>query len=55
MVGSLVIGDQIRQTQLRFRNITDYGRDINAIDQDSEPDDALFKGHIYKSTLLNLA
>ena len=48
MVGSLKVGDQIRQTHIRFRNINDYEAYINAIDQDYDADDAIFNGYIYK-------
>ena len=48
MVGDLKIGDQIRQTRVRFMNITDYGSYINAIDQDYESEDAILKGYFYK-------
>ena len=48
MVGNLKIGDQIRQTHIRFRNIADYEAYINAIDQDYDSEDAIFNGYIYK-------
>ena len=48
MVGTLVIGDQIRQTHFRSRNITDYEYYINAIDQTYDYEDAIFKGYVYK-------
>ena len=48
MVGNLKVGDQIRQTHFRFRNISDYESYINAIDQDYESEDAIFKGYIDK-------
>ena len=48
MVGNLKIGDQIRQTHIRFRNISDYEAFINAIDQDYDSEDAIFNGYIYK-------
>ena len=48
MVGNLKIGDQIRQTHIRFRNISDYEAYINAIDQDYDSEDAIFNGYIYK-------
>ena len=47
MVGSLKVGDQIRQTHIRFRNIDDYGSYINTIDERYDAEDALFKGYIY--------
>ena len=48
MVVNLKIGDQIRQTKIRFRNISDYEAYINAIDQDYDSEDVLFNGYIYK-------
>ena len=48
MVGNLKVGDQIRQTRIRFRNIADYEAYINAIDQDYDSEDAIFNGYIYK-------
>ena len=44
MVGSVKNGDQIRQTHIGFRNITDYEAYITAIDQDYEAEDASFNG-----------
>ena len=56
MVGNLSVGDQIRETLIRFRNFIDYESYINAIDQDYESEDAIFNGYIYKvnTPLLNL-
>ena len=34
MVGNLKVGDQIRQTNIRFRNMDDFEAYINSIDQD---------------------
>ena len=48
MVGNLKVGDQIRQTHIRFRNISDYEAYINAIDQDYVSEDAIFNGYIFK-------
>ena len=48
MVGNLKVGEQIRQTHIRFRNISDYEAYINAIDQDYDSEDAIFNGYIYK-------
>ena len=49
MVGNLKVGDQITQTHIRFRNISDYEAYINAIDQDYDSEDAIFNGYIYKT------
>ena len=48
MVGKLSIGDQIRETHFRFRNITDYERYINSIDEGYEAEDSIFNGFIQK-------
>ena len=48
MVGNLKVGDQIRQTHIRFRNFADYEAYINAIDQDYDSEVAIFNGFIYK-------
>ena len=48
MIGNLKVGDQIRQTHIRFRNTNDYEAYINSIDQDYDSEDAIFKGYIYK-------
>ena len=48
MVGNLKVRDQIRQTHIRFRNISDYEAYVNSIDQDYDSEDAIFNGHNYK-------
>ena len=48
MVGTLLVGDQIRQTHVRFRNMDDFEDYINSIDQDYDSDDSIFNGYIYK-------
>ena len=48
MVGNLKVGDQIRQTHIRFRNTDDFEAYINSIDQDYDSDDSFFNGYIYK-------
>ena len=48
MVGNLKVGDQIRQTKIRFRNMDDFEAFINSIDQDYDSEDAIFNGYIYK-------
>ena len=42
------VGDQIRQTHIRFRNNDDYEDYINSIDESYDAQDALFNGFIYK-------
>ena len=48
MVGSLKVGDQIRQTIIKFRKIDDYEAYINAIDEGYDAQDSVFNGYIYK-------
>ena len=48
MVGNLKIGNHIRDTRVRFRNINDFEAKFNKIDQGYECDDAFFNGYIYK-------
>ena len=52
MVGKLSVGDEIRETHIRFRNITDYEAYINAIDEAYVAEDAIFKSYIYKINTL---
>ena len=48
MVGNLKVGDQIRQTHIRFRNINDYEAYINSIDEGYDADDCIFNGYIHE-------
>ena len=48
MVGNLKVGDQIRQTLIKFRNIDDYEAYINAIDEGYDAEDAIFIDYINK-------
>ena len=48
MVGNLKVGDQIRQTNIRFKNMDDFEAYINSIDKDYDAEDAIFNGHIFK-------
>ena len=48
MVGNLKVGDQIRQTHIRFRNMDDFESYINSIDEGYDTDDCIFNGYIYK-------
>ena len=48
MVGTLQSDDQLRQTHIRFRKITDYEAYINSIDDGFDAKDAVFNGCIYK-------
>ena len=49
MVGNLKVGDQIRQTHVRFRNMDDFEAYINSIDEGYDADDCIFNGYIYKN------
>ena len=46
--GNWKVGDQIRQTHIRFRNMDDFESYINAIDEGYDADDAIFNGFSYK-------
>ena len=48
MVGNLKVGDQIRQTHVRFRNMNNFEAYINSIDEGYDADDCTFNGYIYK-------
>ena len=48
MVGNLKVGDQIRQTHIRFRNLDGFESYINSIDEGYDADDCIFNGYIYK-------
>ena len=48
MVANLKVGDQIRETRIRFRNINDYEAYNNTIDQDYDSEDTIFDGYIYE-------
>ena len=48
MVANLKVGEQIRQTHIRFRKMDYFEAYINAIDQDYGSEDAIFSGYIYK-------
>ena len=44
MVGKLSLGDQIRETHIRFRNTDDFRSYVNAIDEGYEAEDTIFYG-----------
>ena len=48
MVGNLKVGDQIRQTHIRFGNIADYETNINSFDERYDAEDAIFDGFNFK-------
>ena len=48
LVGNLKVGDQIRETHTRFRNMADFEAYINTIDENYDSEDSIFDGYIYK-------
>ena len=48
MIGTILVGDQLRQTHIRFRKMIDFESYIKSIDQDYDSDDSIFNGYIYK-------
>ena len=48
MFGKLSFGDQIGETHIRFRNVSDYELFINAIDERYNATYAMFNGNNYK-------
>ena len=48
MVGNLKVGNQIRQTHIRFRNMDDFEAYINAIGESYDAEHAIFNGYFYK-------
>ena len=48
MVGDLKVGDQIRQTDIKFRTMDDFDAYINAIDEGYDSEEAILNGYIYK-------
>ena len=46
MMGTLRIGDQMRQTHISFRNINDYEPYINSIDESYDAGDRVFNGYV---------
>ena len=46
MNGKISVGDQIRETLIRFRKITDYEHYINAIDEGYDAEGAIFSGFV---------
>ena len=48
MVGNLKVGDQVRQTHIRFTNFDDFEAYINAIDESYDAEDAIFNGYFHK-------
>ena len=48
MIGTLLVGDQLHQTHIRFRKMIDFESYINKIDDGYDADDSIFNGYIYK-------
>ena len=48
MVGNIKVGDQIRQTNIRFRNVDEFEAYIISIDERYDAYDCIFDGYIYK-------
>ena len=48
MVGNIKVGDQFRQTNIRFRNMNDFASYIISFDQDYDRNDSIFNGYVYK-------
>ena len=48
MFGSLKVGDQIRQTHIRFRKTEVFEAYFNSIDESYDAEDSIFIGYIYK-------
>ena len=48
LVGNLKVGDQIKQTHIRFRNMIDFETYINSINGNYDSDDSIFNGYIFK-------
>ena len=48
MVGTLIVGDQLRRTHFRFRNMIDFETYIKSIDEGYVANDSIFNGYIYK-------
>ena len=46
MDGNLKVGDQIRQTVSRFKNMDDFEVYINSIDRDYDSEDTIFNGYV---------
>ena len=48
MVGSLKVGDEVRQTHIRFRNIDEYEAYINSVDEDYDLEKSISCGYFYR-------
>ena len=48
LIGKLIIGPVEHKTNIRFKNMDDFERYINAIDIDYDSEDIIFTGYVYK-------
>ena len=48
LIGKMIIGPVENKTNIRFKNMDDFERYINAIDFDYDSDDVIFTGYVYK-------
>ena len=48
LIGKMIIGAIEHKTNIRFKNMDDFERYINAIDIDYDSDDVIFTGYVYK-------
>ena len=48
LIGKMIIGLVEHKTNIRFKNMDDFERYINAIDIDYDSDDVIFTGYVYK-------
>ena len=48
LIGKMTIGSVEHKTNIRFKNMDDFERYINAIDIDYDSDDVIFTGYVYK-------
>ena len=48
LIGKMIIGPVEHKTNIRFENMDDFERYINAIDIDYDSNDVIFTGYVYK-------
>ena len=48
LIGKMIIGPIEHKTNIRFKNMDDFERYINAIDIDYDSEDVIFTGYVYK-------
>ena len=48
LIGNMIIGPVEHKTNIRFKNMDDFERYINAIDVDYDSEDVTFTGYVYK-------